>query len=148
MKKEDFLFYLKKHLKGELPPEKVKYYIQYYQKYINDEIKSGRDIKDVLDELGDPQLIAKSIIESERMSGGGVNDADYQDYVNQQYEESGKRAAKQVKIEGTLGLIVFVLFAILLIAVVFKIISFLLYLLAPVVLVVIVVMIIKFLLKR
>ena len=35
--------------------------IDYYDKYISDEIKKGKTEKEVIDELGDPRLIAKTI---------------------------------------------------------------------------------------
>lgn len=69
MNKDDYLFYLRKALKGELPPDRVKYYVEYYKKYIEDEVRNGRKQKDVIEELGHPNMIAKSVIEAERMSG-------------------------------------------------------------------------------
>lgn len=70
MKKDDYIFYLNKALKGELPPEKVKYYTDYYKQYIDEEVRNGRKQQDVIDELGHPNMIAKSVIEAEKMSGG------------------------------------------------------------------------------
>ena len=42
----------------------VKENLQYYKTYIEDEVKKGRTEKEVVEELGDPWIIAKTLIES------------------------------------------------------------------------------------
>lgn len=44
--------------------------IEYYQNYIATEIRKGRTEEDVMSELGDPRLIAKSILASKNISHG------------------------------------------------------------------------------
>ncbi len=143
MKKEDFLFYLKKALKGEIPADKVKYHVNYYQKYIDEEVRNGKKQSDVIDMLGDPQLIAKSIIESERMSGSSANYADYSDFKNEEQTKRQKQTIRQIKIEGIIGIIVFIFFLILIIAAIWGLFTLVARLFIPILLVILVVSVIK-----
>lgn len=61
MNKNEFLKTLKESLSGVLEKDALKEQLDYYEKYIDDEIKSGRTESEVLSELGDPRLIAKTI---------------------------------------------------------------------------------------
>lgn len=137
MKKEDFLFYLKKALKGEMSSEKVKYYVSYYNSYIEEQVQSGRKMKDVMDELGDPFLIAKSIIESEKMNPANVySDGSAGEESREQNRGQGeRRVIRQIKLEMVIGIVVFVLFFMFLIAVIWGIFSLLVKIFFPVLLV-------------
>lgn len=59
---EAFLIELRKHLNGKISQAEVDKTINDYRDYINGELNKGRSYDDVLDELGDPKLLAKSII--------------------------------------------------------------------------------------
>lgn len=67
MRKEEFLKELERILSEQLPREAVVENIQYYEKYIDSQIQNGRSEQDVMNELGSPHLIAKTIVET---SGG------------------------------------------------------------------------------
>ncbi|MBP3200825.1 MAG: DUF1700 domain-containing protein [Lachnospiraceae bacterium] len=61
MSREDFLKTLRNSLELSLEKDAIKEQLDYYDKYISDEINKGRTEKEVIDELGDPRLIAKTI---------------------------------------------------------------------------------------
>ena len=61
MNKSEFLRILKESLEMSLEKTAINEQIDYYDKYISDEIKKGKTEKEVIDELGDPRLIAKTI---------------------------------------------------------------------------------------
>ena len=65
MKRTDFLKDLEKSLDGQVPQEIVVSNLRYYNDYIRSEVKGGRREEDVLLELGDPRLIARSITDAE-----------------------------------------------------------------------------------
>lgn len=65
MKKTEFLKNLERSLDGQVPQELVVENLRYYNDYIRQEAKKGRREEDVLDELGDPRLIARSITDAE-----------------------------------------------------------------------------------
>lgn len=64
MGKERFLLELRNYLSGEIPDWKVTENISYYDAYIEDEKKSGKTEEEILAHLGDPRLLAKTIIDA------------------------------------------------------------------------------------
>lgn len=48
--------------------------VEYYQSYIETEVRKGKSEAEVLSELGDPKLIAKSILASKGIGGAGVTE--------------------------------------------------------------------------
>lgn len=62
MTKSEFLVKLKEALENDLDNYTVQENLTYYQSYIDEEIGRGRSERDVLEELGDPWVIAQSII--------------------------------------------------------------------------------------
>lgn len=71
MNKEDFLRGLQNALSGEVPPNVVRDNLNYYENYIRTELQNGRDEDQVMGELGDPRLIAKTIIDTTPGAGAG-----------------------------------------------------------------------------
>ena len=63
MNKEDFLRGLQNALSGEVPPMVVRDNLRYYDDYIRTEIQKGRGEDQVMEELGDPRPIARTIID-------------------------------------------------------------------------------------
>ena len=66
----------------------IKDNIQYYKTYIEDEVKKGRTEKEVIEELGDPWIIAKTLIESP--SGEQTYEGTVEDNVNRCEEQQNK----------------------------------------------------------
>lgn len=67
MTEQDFLNILETSLSGELPSHEVRSNIQYYKDYI-DTKKRVKSEAEVLEDLGDPRLIAKTIIDTYQLS--------------------------------------------------------------------------------
>ncbi len=68
MNKREFIEKLALALAGQVPRSVIEENIAYYDRYISEEVRHGKPERQVLDELGDPRLIARSIIEA---NGGG-----------------------------------------------------------------------------
>ena len=64
MTKKQFLEELKISLEGMVSPMVVQQNMNYYENYISEQIRNGKSEQDVLKELGNPRLIAKSIIDA------------------------------------------------------------------------------------
>lgn len=64
MGKQEFLEKLRQALNGRVAPSVVTDNIQYYDDYINMEIRKGRSEEEVLAQLGDPRLIARTIVQT------------------------------------------------------------------------------------
>lgn len=61
MSREEFLKILRESLSMSLENDAINEQLDYYDRYISDEVEKGRSEKEVIDELGDPRLIAKTI---------------------------------------------------------------------------------------
>ena len=62
MTKTEFLAKLQESLENDLEGQEVYENMAYYRSYIDDEIAGGRSETEVLEELGDPWVIAQSVI--------------------------------------------------------------------------------------
>lgn len=71
MNREEFLRGLQNALSGEVPPSVVRDNLRYYDDYIRSEMQSGRSEDQVMEELGDPRLIARTIIDTTPGAGEG-----------------------------------------------------------------------------
>lgn len=61
MSREEFLKILRESLSMSLENDAINKQLDYYDRYISDEVEKGRTEKEVIEELGDPRLIAKTI---------------------------------------------------------------------------------------
>ena len=64
MNRSEFLNKLREALENDLNAQAVQDNIEYYDSYIRSEIKNGRTEQEILDMLGDPWVIARTIINS------------------------------------------------------------------------------------
>lgn len=74
MTKYEFLEKMRHALANDLSGPIIQENVNYYDSYINDEVQQGRSEEAVIDELGDPWAIARTIIES---AGGGSAQEEY-----------------------------------------------------------------------
>lgn len=95
MKKQEFLDKLKAALEGELSHLEITYQLEYYNGYINEEIKKGVPEESVIDALGDPRLIAKTIIDTKNTSGIRYEDYHYEDNDGKQNNYGNGKAASK-----------------------------------------------------
>ena len=64
MTEKEFLDTLYEQLSDQIPDSKASAHTQYYQDYIRNEIRNGKNEQEVLQSLGDPRLIAKTLIDT------------------------------------------------------------------------------------
>lgn len=89
MSKKEFLDTLRLTLEGEVEPEIIEQNIRYYDDYIN----NGSDMseREVLEALGDPRLIAKTIIDAEKIAkqrSGNVHSQSYSSEESRGYRSN------------------------------------------------------------
>ena len=77
MSKQEFLDTLRRALARELSESEVADNINYYWNYIEQQVASGKSEEQVLSELGDPRLIARTILQVEDES------SPYHDLINE-----------------------------------------------------------------
>lgn len=93
MNRGEFLQGLQDALSGEVPPAAVQENLRYYDNYIRTEVQNGRAESEVLEELGSPRLIARTIIETTPNAGEG-NYEPYRSYDYYQSQEPQQQSQK------------------------------------------------------
>ena len=97
MNKQEFLEKLQLALNGRVSPGVVAENVRYYEDYINTEIRKGKTEEEVLAQLGDPRLIARTIVQTHGDPKGGRgkaadmsgNTRTYSEPADEEYEDSG-----------------------------------------------------------
>lgn len=69
MGKQEFLNTLRLQLQGSLTEAEIEGHLHYYNEYISEAVASGRSLDEVMEELGSPVLIARTLIDSADMAG-------------------------------------------------------------------------------
>ncbi len=72
MNKREFLQQLRELLEYELPERMVSSNIEFYSEYIDTAVAEGRPQTEVLADLGDPRLIAKTIVDAAKSGPDGI----------------------------------------------------------------------------
>ena len=83
MSKKEFLDILYNQLSGQIPEGSVAAHVQYYRNYIEDEQQKGRTETDILNDLGDPRLIARTLLDTEVGAGNPQNGSTYSATYNE-----------------------------------------------------------------
>ena len=79
MNRAEFLDTLRSQLSGQMHEGKVAAHVRYYEDYIQSQVRSGRNEQDVLTELGDPRLIARTLLDTD-VDDGQEDYAEYSTY--------------------------------------------------------------------
>jgi hypothetical protein len=94
MSRQEFLQRLRDTLTGEVPGSVVEENIRYYEEYIRGEVLKGSSEEEVTQAIGDPRLIAKTIIEASENAKESSSTGGFHSTFNGQdqnvYEESGQ----------------------------------------------------------
>ena len=83
MSKTEFLDILYNQLSGQIPEGSVAAHVQYYRNYIEDEQQKGHTETDILNDLGDPRLIARTLLDTEVGAGNPQNGSTYSATYNE-----------------------------------------------------------------
>lgn len=143
MSKEEFLSTLGKRLAQTLPQDRVAENVRYYDRYIEEQKASGKTEQQVLEELGDPLLIARTIMDTSPEGDNGQIYEEPESYQRSYGEPEENRRTPRglhtIHVDGRVGCliaaIVFVLIAALILWLVGSVLSLILPVLIPVLLV-------------
>lgn len=92
MTKQEFLDSLRAALSGRVSTRAVAENISFYEDYINTQVRMGKSEAQVIEELGDPRLLARSIAEAEKRAGtGSEQEAEYRTADSTYRYESGRQ---------------------------------------------------------
>ncbi len=140
MSKQEFIDRLRTALNSSLAPAIVAEHIKYYEDYIRSEVQKGKSEEAVLDSLGDPRLIARTIIQTNTTEDGSYQKSKYQNgsgagsYQQTVRQEAGE-VSRQLRIPGWVWVLVVILILVVILSVVMSVLSFLAPILIPVVVV-------------
>ena len=131
MKRSEFLSQLKEALEHDLSADELKRNIDYYDEYIREEMKKGQSEEEVVDSLGDPWAIAKTIRMSVDMEGAEYA-SDSQE-VQKEIRQTSRNNAGSV-----IGIIVIVVILLLVLSLMFGIIALVIRFAFPILLIVLI----------
>lgn len=132
MDKQEFLDILESALKERISQTAAAGHVAYYRNYIEEQIRSGKSESEILDMLGDPRLIARTLSDTAETGAESRSSAyDYeQDTMKREKEQKGQVMAQK----GRRLLLLFLGIAIVLgiLAMLVSIVSFVLPIVLPV----------------
>lgn len=120
MDRREFIEKLQHALAGGLNSNQVADNVRYYQDYIESEIRKGQTEEEVLRILGDPRLLAKSIIEANKRAGTsyGSNreyDDEVADDLSKERSGYGRNFERRLMLPGWLVMLIITVLAIIMI---------------------------------
>ncbi len=136
MTKQDFLEGLRGALSGRAASGTIAENLRYYEDYINTEVRKGKREEEVLAALGDPRLLARTIIETK-----GAKETEYaqnhRGRGNDRHGGQGGRPGANIfsKVPALIWLIVVILIVILILSAIFSVIAAILPVVLPILLV-------------
>lgn len=143
MDKNEFIDKLQRALAGGLNSGQVAENVRYYQEYIDSEVRKGKSEDEVMAGLGDPRLLAKSIIEANKRGGTSYgSNREYDEEMSADTQETDRDRAefdgRPIMLPGWLILLIVTVVVILIIGVVINLLAYFL----PVILVGLVILLI------
>ena len=147
MTRSEFLQELRQALENDLSGSIVQENVEFYSKYISEEVQKGKSEEDVLQMLGDPWIIARTVIDAQN---GTDKETVYEAGGNSftGYESNREQARDSRPPLHTFGFdtwwrkLLLVLAVVMVVVVVFSVISGLISLLAPILVPIVIVMIV------
>lgn len=129
MDREEFIEKLQRALAGGLSSSQVAENVRYYTEYIDSEIRKGRSEAEVMSQLGDPRLLAKSIIEANKRAGTSYgSNREYDEEVEDDAQGSNRTGAasggKVVMLPGWLVMLIVTVIVVLIIGFVTSLLTF------------------------
>ncbi len=118
MSKQEFLETLGKALRRELPVQAVEQNLQYYEQYFVQRMQDGMTEAEILKELGDPRLIAKTIlnVEQQKSEQGNASDTVYTEDSDGTFKkDQTKENGSQIKLHSLGGVKAWIVLALVLI---------------------------------
>ncbi len=146
MNKREFLDGLSAALASRVSASEAAENVNYYEDYINTQMRMGKSEEEVVQSLGDPRLLARSIAEASKHAGAGWSqESDYRNaetegrYTNRQdyagYTTEQDYRGRTAHVPGWLIVFVVVFVVILILSAVFSVLSLLAPILLPVLLI-------------
>ena len=140
MTKSDFLDELKLALSGRVSAQEVTEHLRFYEDYINTQMRMGKREEDILEELGEPRLLARNIAESKKYAADGSRKNSEETNNTKTtgdngYADAYNRRVKRVKMPTWIWVVLIIVVLVVFLALCFSILSFLAPVLIPLLLI-------------
>lgn len=115
MSKNEFLNELRNYLSGSLNGAEVEDSIRYYENYINEHVARGERESKVIDELGDPRIIGRSIVDAAGRRKTSFRSEPYEEtkVPDSRKERSANDTRRKLKFYGTIAIVLLVMLVVL-----------------------------------
>lgn len=143
MTRTEFMEVLQRTLAGALSSSTVNGHMNYYQDYFDSQISMGKSEAEIIAELGDPRLLAKTIIEAAKREGLGSTPEYDEVYEDGTANTKGDGRLKAYRMPGWLVMVLVFVVVFVIIGMVTSLISAMLPVLLPVLCVVLVIRLIQ-----
>lgn len=134
MSREEFLNNLQEALVGRVSEQVVSENVNYYRKYIDEQVSGGKREEEVLAMLGDPRLLAKTIEGSSKFareqdifsnsaySNGGYSNSNYsgRSYSGSGYDKERDGSSWRLRLPAWITVLIVVMCIVLIVIVVFR----------------------------
>lgn len=99
MSREEFLRGLEEALANEVPQAVIRDNVDYYASYISQEMAKGRTMAEIVGEIGEPRIVARTIIDSCEESGAAEENSGYGGYQEMPYGDAKSRPTMSSRTE-------------------------------------------------
>lgn len=139
MNKEKYVSVIEKALVGHVSPQELQDTVAYYRDYIEMEIRKGKTEQEVLDELGNPRLLAKTIImaKEHKMEAAQGESASGADSTHESKQSSGFNIPLPILI------LIIVLFLMMIFSAIVSVLRFLMPIVVPIAAILIIISFVK-----
>jgi uncharacterized membrane protein len=121
MNKREFLESLRIALTGKVSDAIVRENLAYYEEYIDNRLAAGSSEEEVFAELGDPRLIARTIVQTSPTAESGSQGTYENPYEQQEYDNRVPDRHWTAKIPGWIWLVIVILVVFALVRLAFRI---------------------------
>ncbi len=145
MTRVDFIEQLRQALQGNVNERTVQENVAYYNEYISEEVHKGKSEEEVLQMLGDPWVLAKTIIDA---ADGTDREVVYESGQDEYYSTSGQKDGYDRQSIHVFGIdtwwkkLLLILFVVMVVVLVVAIVSGIVSFLAPILIPLLIVMIV------
>ena len=118
MDKTEFLEILRTQLSDQMPEGKAAAHVRYYEDYFAEQMRKGRSEAEILGELGDPRLIARTILDTDPetekpvYNGGAYGPEDRRNDYDRMNQEHVKRHTYRLDLTTWYGKIIVIVIAV------------------------------------
>ena len=125
MSREEFLRVFQETLVGKVSNQIIHENLNYYSNYFNEQIRNGKSEAEIINMLGDPRLLAKTIEDSSNFAADEAKTRDFNTKkTTSEQNYYGENKIKKIKLPGWAIAAIIIAVIVVIMMIVFKVIAF------------------------